>query len=70
MTTWRNGVGWALMKVIMRAFLTLPLGAVVLLLCVSVVGLPLGLPLAGLLGAWVSRPLRKHPQLNIKGDAE
>jgi hypothetical protein len=60
----------AFVKVIVRSFIAVPVGLVALLLCMSVIGLPLGLPLALAIGAWVSKPLREHPTFNVKGDAE
>lgn len=58
------------LNMFVRAFLAVPLGAVALLLIISVVGIPLGIPLAITIGLWVSKPLRRHPLFNIEGDAE
>jgi hypothetical protein len=44
--------------------------AVFVVLCASIIGIPLALPLGAAIGAFVSKPLRQHPYFNIKGDAK
>lgn len=51
-------------KMFIRMALVFPVGAVATVLCLSVVGLPLGLPLFAWIGHWCSKPLRKHPAFN------
>jgi hypothetical protein len=53
-----------------RGILMLPFAAVFLVLCVSVIGIPIAIPLGLGIGAFVSAPLRKHPMFNVKGDAQ
>jgi uncharacterized protein YneF (UPF0154 family) len=53
-----------------RGILMLPLAAVFVVLCVTIIGIPLALPLGAAIGAFVSKPLRQHPYFNIKGDAK
>jgi hypothetical protein len=53
-------------KVILRFFLAIPIGAVGVALCVSVVGLPLGIPIMLWVGAFISKPIRKHPTFNTE----
>lgn len=50
-----------LMWMLVRMVLVLPIGAVGLVLCVTVIGLPLGIPIMLWVGAFCSKPLRKHP---------
>jgi len=46
------------------------MGVVVALLCATIIGIPLGLGLGAIVGAWCTAPLRKHPLFNVNGDAE
>lgn len=52
-----------------RALLMIPIGAVIAVLMLTVVGIPLGFALGLAVGAFVSKPLRKHPLFNPKGDS-
>lgn len=51
---------------IVRMVLVLPIGAVGIVLCVTVIGLPLGIPIMMWVGAFCSKPIRKHPAFNIE----
>lgn len=51
-------------KMFIRMVLVFPVGAVATVLCLSVIGLPLGIPLFWWIGSWCSKPLRKHPAFN------
>lgn len=48
-----------------RIAIVLPVGAVGVVLCMSVIGLPLGLPIMAWVGAFVSKPIRKHPAFTV-----
>jgi hypothetical protein len=60
----------AVIKMIVRCFLCIPVGAVVAVLMISVIGIPIAIPLGLAAGAWCTKPLRDHPQFNVNGDAE
>lgn len=51
-------------KMVIRMVVVFPVGAVATVLCLSVIGLPLGIPLFWWIGSWCSKPLRKHPAFN------
>ena len=51
-------------KMFIRMVIVFPVGAVATVLCLSVIGLPLGIPLFAWIGSWCSKPLRKHPAFN------
>jgi hypothetical protein len=48
----------------LRIVLTTPLAPIIILLCVSMVGMPLGLGIGMAAGAWATAPLRRHPLFN------
>jgi hypothetical protein len=54
----------------LRIVICMPIGLVILLLFVSVIGIPLGFAIGLAVGAWCTKPLRRHPVFNVKGDAE
>lgn len=54
-----------LMWMMIRGLLVFPIGAVGLLLCVTIIGLPLGIPIMLWVGAFCSKPLRKHPTFDV-----
>lgn len=54
----------AFSRMFIRMVIVFPVGAVATVLCLSVVGLPLGIPLFAWIGSWCSKPLRKHPAFN------
>lgn len=56
-----NKVSHAFLKAGLRLVLCIPAGAVGIALSATVVGLPLGLPLLAACGAFISKPIRKHP---------
>lgn len=51
-------------RMFIRMVIVFPVGAVATVLCFSVIGLPLGIPLFAWIGSWCSKPLRKHPAFN------
>lgn len=48
-------------RMFIRMIIVLPVGAVATVLCFSIVGLPLGIPLFAAIGSWCSKPVLKHP---------
>lgn len=54
---------------ILRSLAAAPVLLLGLLLCLTIIGIPIGLPIIYAAGMWANKPLRKHPLLNIKGDA-
>jgi hypothetical protein len=60
----------AVINMSLRCILCIPLGLVIGVLCITVIGAPVGLALGMAVGAWCSAPLRRHPEFNVKGDAE
>lgn len=55
-------------RVLVRLILMLPVAAVGTVLCFSVIGLPLGIPLLLWAGAFISKPIRQHPNFNTNPD--
>jgi hypothetical protein len=51
--------------VLLRLFVVFPIGAVGVALCVSIIGLPIGIPLLLWVGAYVSKPIRQLPAFNV-----
>jgi hypothetical protein len=51
-------------KMFIRMAIVFPVGAVATVLCFSVIGLPLGIPLFMWIGSWCSKPVMKHPLYN------
>lgn len=56
-------------KMFIRMIVVFPVGAVATVLCLSVIGLPLGIPLFALIGSWCSKPLLKHPSFNAEASS-
>jgi hypothetical protein len=57
-------------KMGLRIFLALPIAPVIIILFASIFGIPLGLGLGMVVGAWITKPIREHPEFNVEGDAE
>lgn len=55
-------------KVVLRLFLMLPVGAIGAVLCATGIGAVLGVPLLLCAGAFISKPIRKHPKFNVDND--
>lgn len=53
-------------KMFVRMVIVFPVGAVATVLCLSVIGLPLGLILFAWIGSWCSKPVTKHPVFNAE----
>ncbi len=51
-------------KMFIRMIIVFPVGAVATVLCFSVIGLPLGIPLFMWIGSFCSKPVTKHPLYN------
>lgn len=51
-------------KMFIRMIIVFPVGAVATVLCFSVIGLPLGIPLFMWIGSFCSKPVMKHPLYN------
>lgn len=51
-------------KMFIRMVIVFPVGAVATVLCLSVIGLPLGLILFAWIGSFCSKPVMKHPAFN------
>lgn len=56
----------AVRSLVLRTFVCIPAGAVGLVLTISIIGAPLGIPILLLCGKWIASPLQKLPAFDMK----